>query len=229
MKKFSRQTFHYFEEAQMHPRSRTWFNRNEDLYQEEVRAPFVQLLRELEEKTAEWFPGFVFHHSKITRPLYREENEDGHIVRNFSWAFLSEKRTSIFEWNPGISISLNADGGKIGAGLYYPSSRQMAHLRESIVSSPAVAEKILKDRRLRTIWGDLTGERYLRFPRGYDAEAPGADLLWQKQFIFEQELSRREIMSPDLPERIARDLRVTAGFLDWMRKTVGVYEKNTAA
>lgn len=223
MDKFTRQTFHYFEEAEKNARSKRWFTRHEELFREEVREPFVHLLKGIEERAGDKFPGFTFHHSKVTRPLYKEEGADGALVRNFSWAFLSEKRTSLFEWNPGISLSFSSTGGKVGVGLYHPSSRQMNLIRESIIRHPATVARVLEDRRLRTVWGDLTGEKFLRFPRGFDPEAPGAKYLWHKQFIFEQEISRREILSSDLADRIARDLKAASAFMDWMRKTVGVY------
>ncbi len=86
-----------------------------------MKSPFTQLLKDLREETEDYFPGVSFHPARISLPLYRDENipEDGTIVKPFSWAFLSEKKTSLFEWNPGINIYLGQEL-TLGMGLYHP-------------------------------------------------------------------------------------------------------------
>jgi hypothetical protein len=53
----------------------------------------------------------------------------------------------------------------------------------------------------------------------------GADYIWHKQFYFQQELGRKEVMSREFTDRVIHDLKMAAPFLKWMRESVGVYER----
>lgn len=222
---FTRKTFEYFEAAEKNRRSLKWFGRHREDYEENVKAPFTGLLKELKEKSGHLFPEVSFSSQKVCLPVYRENfPEDGTLVKPFTWAFLSQKKTSIFEWNPGINLYFG-DELTIGMGLYHPSSRQLKLLRQEFVRNPVRLQSILKNKKLSTAWGELQGEKFARFPAGLDAEGKGAEYLWFKQFILTRRLTRREFLSPALGQIIAHDLEAGAPFLRWLQETVGVYER----
>lgn len=222
--RFSRRTFEYFEGAAKNRKNLKWFLKNESLYQEEVKLPFSTLLNKIEIDVKDKFPGVSFDPRKISLPVYRTENipEDGTVVKPFSWAFLSEKKTSIFEWNPGINIFIGPEI-TMGIGLFHPSARQMKLLRETIMNNPTALSHELKNKKFSSVWGELAGDRYSRFPKSYNSEAPGGEFLWHKQFMVNQNFTRKEILSPGFADRVASDLSAGAGFLTWIRDTVGVW------
>lgn len=222
---FTRKTFTYFEGAEKNRRNLKWFEKNRVAYDEDVRAPFAELLKDLKTTTAPLFPEMGFSSQKICLPVYRENiPADGTLIKPFTWAFLSEKRSSLYEWNPGINLYFGEELA-IGIGLFHPSSRQMKLLREGMLNSPEVLPRILRNKKLHTSWGDLEGEKFVRFPVGFDQEAKGAEYLWFKQFTLKRKLTRKEFLSPDLAEIITLDLVAGAPFLHWLQETVGVYEK----
>lgn len=204
-----------------------WFEKNRALYDENVRAPFTELLKSLKTSIGPLFPEVGFNSQKICLPVYRENiPEDGTLIKPFTWAFLSEKRTSIYEWNPGINLFF---GGELslGLGLFHPSSRQIKLLREGITGGTEHLQKLLRNKKLAASWGELSGEKFTRFPAGFDPETKGADYLWYKQFILNRNLTKKEFFSPDLAEIITLDLVAGAPFLHWLQETVGVYEAPT--
>jgi uncharacterized protein (DUF2461 family) len=223
---FNRKTFEYFEEAHRHPKALSWFEKNKAGYEENVKAPLRHLTKVLSENLAGDFPGINFDMRKCGLPVYRKNiPEDGTLIKPFAWAFFAEKRTSLFEWNPGINLYLGHEEISLGMGLYHPSSRQMAALRPEISG----LDKILKAKKLKAAWGELSGERFTRFPQGFDEGARGGEYLWHKQFILTKNLPRRNVLSRNFPEMIIEYLRAGASFLEWIRETVGVYEKDRAA
>lgn len=224
--RFSRKTFLYFEAARRNRKNLKWFKRNESLWREEVKHPFSTLLNKIEIDTHDNFKGIRFHPRMISLPVYRTENipEDGTVVKPFTWAFLSEKRTSLYEWNPGINIYIGSEVS-FGLGLYHPSGRQMKLLREVIQKDPSLLSTELRNKKFRTVWGDLAGEKYKRFPRGLVPDSLGAEFLWNKQFYVNRSYTKREIVSPGFAERVSADLNAGAGFLSWAREAVGVYER----
>lgn len=225
--RFSRKTFEYFDGAARNRRNLKWFIRNRSLYEEEVKLPFTVLLNKISVDAKDHFQGVSFDPRKISLPTYRTENipEDGTVVKPFTWAFLSEKKTSIFEWNPGINIYIGQEIS-LGMGLFHPSSRQMKILREEIMRDPSGLSRLLRNKKLCSVWGELAGEKFVRFPKEYSEEAPGAEFLWHKQMIVSQSLTKKEILSPGFADRVSGDLMAGAGFLSWIRETVGTYERS---
>ncbi|HXH31551.1 MAG TPA: DUF2461 family protein [Bacteriovoracaceae bacterium] len=80
---------------------------------------------------------------------------------------------------------------------------------------------ILSNKKFRTTWGEIRGERYTRFPRTYDMGQKGAEYLWCKEFYLSQEFSREDVKSAGFQKKIVRDLKMVVPFLQWVRETVG--------
>lgn len=226
--KFSKETFKYFELAKKNSKNKAWFDKNKDLYESAVKAPLSALLIEIGKKYQKNLPRILVGPEKITRPL-RPKNraaEEGFIKSNCHFS-LSEKQTSMFEWNPGIYFQLGAekDENFFGLGLYMVSSRQTSLLRNALVEDFDVIDQIVTDRKLRKAWGELKGDVYKRFPKGYNPESPSAKYLIHKQFYLGRNYSRKEVLDPKFATQLVKDLGVAMGFFEWVRSTVGVYRK----
>ncbi|MFL5785457.1 MAG: DUF2461 family protein, partial [Bacteriovoracaceae bacterium] len=156
---FSRGTFAYFEEAANRSKDLKWFEKNCERYEEEVKRPYRYLIKKIDLEIGEDFPGISISPSRLCRPVYPENfvPEDGTLVRSDARAFFSERQTSKFEWNPGVYLGVGKDENFIGVGLFRPSARQMRILRSVIMENPREAEKILADKKLLAVWGELTG------------------------------------------------------------------------
>lgn len=222
--KFNKKTFEYFDGAVKNRKNLKWFERNQDLYLEHVKEPFSILIKKCELDLSDLYPGISFE-TKVSQPTYRKNKipVDGTVIKQNAWVFFAEKATSMFEMNPGIYISIGHEENILGCGVYMPSSRQIKLLRSWITNHPERAKKIIEDKKFKKVWGDLGGEKYKRFPKEYDPEAPGAEYLWYKQFFVGQELKRSEVISKDFTKKVLSDLKVAAPFLNWTREVVGKY------
>lgn len=226
--KFSKKTFQYFELAQKNQNNRNWFEKNKDLYLEHVRAPFEALVLELGKHFRKDLPGIQIDPKSVTRPLRQAHRARGEgLVKNFSHITLWEKRSSLFEWNPGIHVQFGAkaDDNFVGLGLYMISSRQMSLLRNALVDDFEEIDAILSNRALKKAWGDLKGDRYKRFPKGFSAEDPRTKYLWFKQFYLGQEYSRSEVVAKDFTKNLVKDLKLAIPFFKWVRQSVGTYQR----
>ncbi len=224
--KFTPKTFKYLDEAYKNKKKLPWFEKNEENYLENVKEPFGILLRRLDLEIGDKFPKFSFDPKKLSKPTYRKNNipQDGTVVKPNAWAFVAETATSMYEWNPGVYLSLAKDENVMGVGLYMMSSRQLKLLRRAIINHPEKARAIIEDKKFKKVWGPLQGDKYVRFPKEYDPEVPGAEYLWFKQFYVSQTLTRKEITSPKFADKVVNDLKVAAPFLNWIREVVGKYQ-----
>lgn len=224
---FSSKTFSYFEAAKRNKKKPEWFGKNRKDFDEHVKQPFEQLVRQMNQEFGSELPRIDFLPRKISRPVRRNPDQDGGLIRTNATAFFSEKPTSQFEWNPGIYVSIGAqpEDNVMGLGLYMVSSRQMSLLRNAIVDDFDEIDSILSDKKLKKIWGPLSGEIYKRFPKGFDENSEPAKYLRHKQFFLGQDLTRKEICDKKFLSRVVRDVEVSLPFLKWVRAKVGVYNR----
>ena len=226
---FSERTFAYFDAARRHAKKREWFDRNRGRFEEFVEVPFTHLILQLREHLGPRLPGIDFLPRKLSKPLHRGAKEGEPQVRSNAYAMFAEKSESMFDTNPGFYIDFGAERCVVGCGLYEVSSRQMRALRPALLQQHENVRRLLADRKLRRAWdsgdGVLQGERYTRFPKAFDEGTPGAEYLWHKQWMLGRTLSRDEVCDPHFTRKLARDFEAALPFLEWTRKTVGVWKR----
>ncbi|MFZ4115695.1 MAG: DUF2461 family protein [Chthoniobacterales bacterium] len=222
---FSKKTFAYFDAAQKNSLNKAWYEKHRDDYQKYVQAPFGKLIDLLKIEFSDELPKIHFFPKKLSKPVFKNPDLMGNIIRSNATTFFSEKRTSRFEWNPGIYFSLGSqeDDNVIGIGLYMVSSRQMNQLRRACVEDFDVIDGILSNSKIINHWGDLSGELYKRFPRGYDEHSESAKYLKHKQFFLSQKLTQARITSNHFFEETINDIRCALPFLKWLINSVGTY------
>lgn len=226
--KFTRKTFQYFDGARKHANERSWFDENRALYTDHVEVPLTHLVMELRRELSPLLPGIDFSPRKISRPLLRVmKGSDGPVVREKATLFLAETATSMFESNPGSYISLGAAASDnvYGCGMYMPSARQVRELRPRLCAELASFEPSLLSAEMKKYWNGLSGDKYQRFPKDFDENAPAAKYLWYKQFFIGKDLTRDDVIQPDFIERTVDAFRAAAPFLTWTRRAVGIYRR----
>jgi len=226
---FTRKTFQYFDLAKKNKKKKAWFEKNKELYLSAVKGPMAELVAEMDHRFSRKVPHIVMSARKISRPLRPENKAKEHgWVKASSMFFLSEKQTSIFEWNPGIYLQLGDEkiDNVIGIGLYGPSSRQIKRLRAAFVKDHATVEKILKNPKLKKYWGGLADEKYKRFPKDYSLDDPGAQFLWYKQFYLRRHFTRKEVTSKEFVSTVLEAYEAALPLFAWIREAIGVYDRH---
>jgi len=227
--KFTIHTFKYFDAASANRNSKSWFENNQELYLNNVRLPFAHLVSKIDKAFSSELPRIKVDPKSITRPL-RPANrvEDQGWVKDFSFIHLSEKKTSLFEWNPGVQIQFGAktDDNWMGVGLYLVSGRQMRSVRQALVDDHKVIHQIMNKASFTRAWGKgFAGEKYKRFPRGFDPESPAAPYLWSKQFYVHKQFSRLDVRRRDFQDSLIKDLALAMPLFQWLRKSAGLYKR----
>ncbi|MGZ3658219.1 MAG: DUF2461 family protein [Bdellovibrionota bacterium] len=225
---FTRKTFQYFDLAKKNKFKKGWFEKNKDLYEEAVKEPYSLLLQEIAARFSRRLPGIVISPRKISRPLRPAAKAEEHgYVKAGAMFYLSEKTTSMFEWNPGLYLHLGdeKEDNVIGMGLYGPSSRQIKRLRAAFVQDHELVDRLLADRKLKKYWKKPADEKYVRSPKDYSPENPAAKCLWYKQFFLRRQFTRREVLSKEFPNLVLKSFEAGIPFLTWIRESIGVYDR----
>jgi uncharacterized protein (TIGR02453 family) len=226
---FTDKTFKYFDQAKKNKTKLVWFESNKDIYQTAVREPFARAIEQISKALASDLPRFEMSPKSITRPV-RPKNRvtpENSPIKTCIYATLGERRSSLFEWNPSIHFQIGnlADDNLVGVGLYMISSRQTSLLRNALFDDFEEIDSILSNKKFIKTWGGIQGDKYVRFPKGYNSEDPRCKYHWHKQFYISKNWSRAEVKSKDFTKKLVKDLEVAAPFLQWVRNVVGVYKK----
>lgn len=226
---FNKKTFEYFDLAAKNQNNEKWFLKNKGLYDENVKEPFGILIQQLDLRFGDKLPKIDFS-KKITRPVKAaNKRAPGQgFIKTESYVTLWEKQTSMFEWNPGIHIQIGheKDSNLIGAGLYMCSSRQLKLMRKNIDEHFDEFHKIMNNKKFKKVFPELLGEKYTRFPKEYDVDAPSAQYLWHKQFYIGSNFTRKEVTDKNFFNRVGDELELTLPFFQWIRKSVGTYSSS---
>jgi uncharacterized protein (DUF2461 family) len=225
---FTRKTFQYFVEAKKKRKQKDFLAKNQELYLESVKEPFQLLLSDMSHRFSHKLPGVIISPRKLCRPLRAKDKAE---VQGYTRAsanfFLSEKTTSMFEWNPGLYMQLGdeKEDNVIGMGLYGPSSRQIKRLRKAFLQDFRTVDKLLANRALRKYWGEPAAEKYVRFPKDYSLDDPGAKYLWYKQFFLRHQFTRKEATSKEFANTVMKSFEAGIPLFQWIRAAVGVYDR----
>lgn len=225
---FSSKTFKFFEDLEKN-NSKEWFLSHKNFYNEHVKEPFQYLVDDIDQALHQELPGINITPRSISRPMRpaHKVSPDAKLVKNFIAISISQKRSSLYEWNPGFYIQLGKKNTQniLFAGLWMISSRQRKRLRYHLVEDFQSFQAILKDKKLKKAWGQLEGEQYQRFPKGYDPEIKENQYLWYKQIYLYKNFSRSEAKSKDFSKKVIKDFTAALPFLNWIRSSVGTYPR----
>ncbi len=225
--KFSEQTFKYFDLAKKHKFKKEWFEKNQAMYEDHVKVPLTHYIQLLKLELGPELKRIPIDTKKITRPL-RPSNkaQDLGWLKDHTHVTLWENKTSIFEWNPAIHFQLGTkpDDNLIGVGLYMVSSRQIYKFRDAAFTDYVNLDEIVEDKKFISRWGQDFGEKYKRFPKGYEQDHPAAKYLWYKQFYVGRNFTRKQVISPKFIPNTIEDLKLAMPFFHWIRKAVGTYQ-----
>lgn len=184
--------------------SKSYWQRNRDVYDELVRVPMEELLEEL---APEWGEGRIF------RP-YRD-------IR-FS-ADKSPYKTNIAASVGDGYVSLNAVGLGAGSGMYEMAKDQLERYREAVADDRRGKEVVGLVKAARAAGLEVTAHEVLKnAPRGYPKDHPRLELLRHKGLITWREwpagawLGKRRAM-----DRVVHFFRLSKPINDWLRAHVG--------
>lgn len=185
--------------------SKTYWEAHRTVYEDQVRAPMVALLADLEPE---------FGPAKIFRP-YRD-------VR-FSADKTPYKTAIAASLERGGYIHLSAQGLSAGNGMYHMEADQLTRYRAAVHddASGATLEKLVAEAARAGI--EIVGhDRLKRTPRGYAAEHPRADLLRHKGIVAWKSWPVAPWLgTAAAKKRIVEFLRATIPLKDWLATHVG--------
>ncbi|MES2105673.1 MAG: DUF2461 domain-containing protein, partial [Pseudomonadota bacterium] len=182
--------------------NRAWFVMNKPRY-DILRAEFLQLVTGLIAEISKFDPAILGCEPKkalfrINRDM-RFSADKSPYKTYFSASILPSGRKKPSDGGgPAYYFQINAQGELLYAvGEYMPPSDRLKNIRNQIVADPDGFGKMVKNKTMKSVFGDLQEEGKLtRPPKGFSEDLPHIEYIKHKGFMVWTEVSTRD-MKPE--------------------------------
>jgi uncharacterized protein (TIGR02453 family) len=191
--------------------NREWFAENKSRYEQDVREPAVELVRQLEKplsKAAPMLMAIAKGHGGSVMRIYKDTRfakDKTPYKTNVGISLRHEACKDIHA--PGVYIHLDPDECFIGAGCWRPDKNVLAATRAAIAQDAKRWKRVRDNKAFRESF-ELAGESLKTKPRDYPADHPMIDDLRRIDFIAVAPLSQKDFTSvtivPKLIDHIKR-------------------------
>ena len=207
-----------------------WFERNRSVYETAVRDPMRALVEEMDVRLARIAPELMGDPRRSVFRIHR----DVRFSRDKS-PYKTNAACQFYHMDAGRGAGRDADGAAAGlyfqladgecfaaGGLWMPARPALSRVREAIDADPEALDELVRAPVFRRRFRELTPEAVLtRMPRGYADSHPAAGWLRYQSFTASRDMPEREVLSPRLPDILARDFAALVPLVRWLNQAIG--------
>ena len=218
---FSEATFKFLHGLKKN-NNKDWFEAHRASYEDDLREPSKRFVNAMGNAFAEAKLALI---SDPKRSLFRINRDirfskdkspyKTHIGIVFPTVGAKED-----EWS-GMYLGFEPEGrdgvkAYIGGGCYMPSSPYLKRLRKHIAAKYKELDKLAADKTFKKEYAEgITGESLKRMPQGYEENHPAAKWLKMKSYTFGGSLSKKDLLSPNLPKIVSQKIKAAQGVLNF--------------
>ena len=163
---------------------RDWFRAHRDQYDAHVRRPMVEVIERLAEDLPRFAPSLVATPKSSMYRIYRDTRfSPDKAPFKTQVAAVFPNRTLTKHGGAGLYFHVSSEHVLVGAGIYAPEPRQLYILRQHIASNWKRFRAVVESPTFRRSFGEVSGQRLKRVPKGFDADDPAAEYLKLRQFL----------------------------------------------
>jgi uncharacterized protein (TIGR02453 family) len=198
---------------------RDWFQARKSVFEECVKAPMTELVLALGEDFERFAPAYLTDPKKAIYRIYRDTRFSNdktpyktHIAASFNHKSLVKHAAG------GFYFHLSPAEILMGGGVYMPGAAELLAIRRHISADPASYEKLVNGKAFKGYFGEVTGEKLSRPPKGFAADDPSIETLKQKQFLAGATLDPALALSPKLLPELSKRFETLAPFIDYLNQ-----------
>jgi uncharacterized protein (TIGR02453 family) len=206
--------------------NRQWFQANKARYEQSVRGPAIAFIEAVSNRLDRIAPHIYCDPSPSGGSLmriYRDirfSSDKRPYKTNIGIQFRHERGDDVHA--PGLYFHIDAKEAFLACGMWRPDGPALAAVRKHIVEHPDRWRQVKEDRAFVKVWGQVTGDRLKRPPRGFEPSHPDIDDLRLRDFLGVADLSRQEILSPKLVDRVVKAFGAGAPLMKFLCEAIAV-------
>lgn len=214
---FSEATFKFLHGLKKNNK-KDWFEAHRASYEDDLREPSKRLVSAMGAALAEAKLPLISDQKRSLFRINRDirfSKDKSPYKTHIGIVFPLEGSTGE-EWS-GMYMGFEPDSKSgvkayVGGGAYMPSSPYLKRIRKKIGSQYKELEKLASDKKFKKEYPEgITGfgESLKRIPRGFDEGHPAAKWLKMKSYTFGADLSKKDLMSKNLPKILVEKIKVS--------------------
>lgn len=198
---------------------REWFQPRKQIYDEQLKAPMMELVTALNAEMIRFAPDYVAEPAKAIYRLYRDTrfSKDKTPYKTHI-AAIFPRRGLVKHEGAGLYFSVSAKEIEVAGGVYMPGPDALLAIRTHLAERHEEFTRIIESRKLRALMGNMQGEQLSRVPKGFPCDHPAADLLRYKQWLFYVMLDPAIATTPKLLVEIRKRFEAMMPFLDLLNQ-----------
>ncbi len=186
--------------------SRDWFNANKQRYEDELREPALEFIRDFAPRLAKISPFFRADDRKAGGSLFRIHRDvrfskDKSPYKTHTGIQFRHERGKDVHC-PGFYLHLQPKEVFVGVGIWHPDSETLSMIRNAIDDDSKVWKKAIGGSFGKTF--ELSGDSLKRAPKGFDPEHPMIEDLRRKDFIGVMRLQQTDVTRPGFDDHFAK-------------------------
>ena len=199
---------------------RAWFLAHKPDYDAHVRAPFLQLLLDLQPALAKTSEHYRAEPKPVGGSLFRIQRDtrfanDKTPYKPWQGARLFHARGRQIE-APSFYLHLQPGACFIGAGLWHPQPATQRAVRQFIFDNPGGWKATAHASAFRRRYDFETTNKLVRPPRGFPPDFEFIDDLKNRNFVALRTLDDDVMLGPKLRQALEKDLQGLAPFVDYL-------------
>ncbi len=210
--------------------NRAWFVMNKPRY-DILRAEFLELVTQLISDISKFDPAVAGCNPKkalfrINRDM-RFSRDKSPYKTHFSAAITASGLKKPSQGGgPAYYFHIDAAGVLlIAGGEYLPPPERLRAIRQQVIKDAAGFGKVLKNKKIREVFGGLQEEGKLsRPPKGFDADLPHIESIKLKSFIVWKETSIKKKIPADLRGDLLAGFKDALPLIAWLRQVPASHE-----
>ena len=213
MQAIPKNTISFLKELKLN-NNREWFNENKDQFntiQSQVKI-FAQEVNDSLNVSDNIEKIKIF---RIYRDL-RFSKDKTPYKKNIGMAFHRAKP----ELRGGYYLEISADESFIAVGFWNPNKEDLLRIRKEIEIDGQEFKRIINQKKIKEIWGDLRGDEVKTSPKGFTSHHEYIDLIKKKQFIFIKKLKEKDILDEKFQNELVNYFESIRPFFDYMSEVL---------
>jgi uncharacterized protein (TIGR02453 family) len=193
---------------------RAWFTPRKADYERLLKRPMEALVAALADEFARRDLPLLADPKRSPFRIYRDTRFSRdkspyktHVAASFAWlGGPAHDAGDAAERVHGSGAYFNFQPGEMymGGGMWMPSRERLGAFRRTLLADPGRVRDAIEDPAFVAAFGGVHGQDTLkRIPAGYPADHPLADLFRWKDVLFGRRMADDEVLSADLPARLA--------------------------
>ncbi len=177
--------------------SKTYFDGQRKIYQEAVRAPFLDLVGDLIVRIREHEPDLAAEPKNAVFRINRDIrfSKDKSPYKTHVGAHISARGRKDMGW-PAFYVQLSHEKVMVAGGAYMPSGPEVQRIRQHIARDPQGLTRLLERPAFKEVYGGIQGEALKRVPKEFQDTFEVQPLVANKEWYFmvdrEPELALRD-------------------------------------